>query len=83
MIIASPKLQTWAAIAASKKIRLSFYNKNNKIIVELNNNALAEKMKKQAPKKVAHKIDAYFIENNISTTKLYAVQTLPSGNIAI
>ncbi len=40
-------------------------------------------MKKQALKEVARRIDAYLIENNITTTKLRAAQTLPSGDIAI
>ena len=70
-------------MAASEKTRPPLYNKNNKIVVKLNNNALAEEMKKQAPKEVAHRIDAYLLKNNITTTKLRAVQTLPSGDIAI
>lgn len=40
-------------------------------------------MKKQASKKVAHRIDAYLIENNIITIKLCAAQTLPSRKIVI
>ena len=81
--ITSPKPQTWAAMAASKKTRPLLYKKNNEIVVKLNNNVSAEEMKKQAPKKVAHRIDAYLIENNIITTKLHAARTLPSGDIAI
>lgn len=48
------KLQTWAAIAYSKfsvQLRLMFNNKQNKIIVKLNNNTFVEEMKKQALKK--------------------------------
>lgn len=65
-------------------MHLLFYNKNNEIVVKLNDNTLAKKIKKQAPKKVAYKIDAYLIENNITTTKVCVVaQTLPSGDIVI
>ena len=70
-------------MAANAKTRPFLYNKNNKIVVKLNNNASAKEMKKQAPKKVAHRIDAYLIVNNITTTKLRAVQTLPNRDIAI
>ena len=81
--IPSPKPQTWAAMAASEKTRPPLYNKNNEIVVKLNDNASAEEMKKQAPREVAHRIDAYLIENNITTVKLRAARTLPSGDIAI
>ena len=81
--IASPKPQTWAVVAANAKTRSPLYNKNNEIVVKLNDNASAEEMKKQAPKEVAQRIDAYLIENNITTTRLRAAQTLPSGDIAI
>ena len=81
--IASPKPQTWAAMAANAKTRPPLYNKNNGIVVKLNDNASAEEMKKQAPEEVAHRIDAYLIENNITTTNLRAARTLPSGDIAI
>ncbi len=40
-------------------------------------------MKKQAPKEVAHRINAYFTENNITTTKFRVAQTLPSRDIVI
>ncbi len=69
--------------AHASKTRPPLYNKNNEIVVKLNNNVSAEEMKKQAPKEVAHRIDAYLIENNITTTKLRAARTLPSGDIAI
>ncbi len=59
MTIASPKLQTWSAIAANAKTRPSFYNKKNKIVVKLNNSVSAEEMKKQGPEEVAQRIDAY------------------------
>ena len=62
----------------SKKTHPPFYNKNNEIVVKLNNNALAEEMKKQAPKEVAHRTDAYLIKNNITTTKVHTVQILSS-----
>lgn len=39
------------------------------MVVKLNDNILAEKIKMQNPKKVVRKIDAYFIRNNIITTK--------------
>ena len=81
--VAPPKPQTWAAMAANAKSRPPFYNKNNKIVVKLNDSASAEIMKKQAPEEVAHRIDAYLVENNITTTKLRAARTLPSGDIAI
>lgn len=51
--IAFPKLQTWAVVAANAKICFLLYNKNNKIVVKLNDNALAKKIKKQALKEVA------------------------------
>lgn len=70
-------------MAANAKTCSPFYNKNNKIVVKLNDNALAEEMKKQAPKKVAQRIDAYFIENNITTTKFCEAQTLLNGDVAI
>ncbi len=81
--VATPKLQIWAAMAANAKSRPLFYNKNNKKVVKLNNCASAKMMKKQAPEEVAHRIDAYLIENNITTTKLCVAQTLPSRDIAI
>ena len=40
-------------------------------------------MRKQAPEEVAHRIDAYLIENKITSTKLCAARTLPSGDVAI
>lgn len=40
-------------------------------------------MKKQAPEEVAHRIDAYLAENNITATKFRAARTLPSADIAI
>ena len=40
-------------------------------------------MKKQAPETLTYKIDAYLVENNITTTKLRAERTLLSGDIAI
>ncbi len=40
-------------------------------------------MKKQAPEEVAHRIDTYLVENNITVTKLRAARTLPSEDIAI
>lgn len=43
---------------------------NNKIVIKLNNNILAEKIKLQAFKKIIRKIDAYIIKNNITTIKL-------------
>ncbi len=53
------------------------------MLVKLNNAASSGKMKKQAPKNVAHRIDAYLVQNNITVTKLRAEQTLPYGDIAI
>lgn len=78
-----PKLQTWVAMAANAKTRPPLYNKNNKIVVKLNNIASIEEMKKQTPKKVAYRIDAYLIENNITIIKLHIAQNLLSGEIAI
>lgn len=60
-----------------------FYNKNKEIVVKLNNIALVEKIKKQISKKVVSKIITYFIENNITTIKLYITQILLNKNIAI
>ena len=52
-------------------------------MVKLNDDASAEKMKKQAPEEVAYRIDAYLVENNITALKLRVAQTVPSGNIVI
>lgn len=70
-------------MAASAKSRSSFYNKNNKLIVKLNDSALAEMMKKQALEEVTHRIDAYLIENNINTSTVRTAQTLLSKDIVI
>lgn len=51
--------------------------------MKLNNNVSAEEIRKQASKEVVHRIDVYLIKNNITTIKLRAVRTLPSGNIVI
>lgn len=64
-------------------MRPLFYNKNNKIIVKFNDNALIEKIKKQDFKKIIYKINTYFIKNNITITKLCIVQILSSKNIAV
>ena len=81
--VAPPKPQIWAAMAAIAKSRPRLHNKKNEIVVKLNDSASAAMMKKQAPKEVSHRIDAYLIENNISTTKLCAPRTHPTGDIAI
>ena len=52
-------------------------------MVKLNNNASVEGMRKQAPEEVAHRIDVYLIENNITAAKLCAARTLPSGDVVI
>ncbi len=83
MTIASPKPQTWVAIAANAKTRPPLYNKNNKIVVKLNDDTSAEEIKKQAPEEVTYRIDAYLTENNITATKFCTARTLPSGDIAI
>ena len=67
----------------SRPARSRVYNKNNEIVVKLNDNASTEEMKKQAPEEVANRIDAYLMENNITTTKLRAARTLPSGDVAV
>ena len=59
-------------MANVKKCSL-FYNKNNKIIVKFNNTFTLEIMKKQAFKEILYKIDSYFIENDITNTKLCIV----------
>lgn len=40
-------------------------------------------MNKQVSKKVAHRIEAYFVKNNITSIKLRMAQTLPSTNIVM
>lgn len=65
------------------KMHLFFYNKNNEILVKFNDNILAKKIKKQISKKVIYKIDAYFIKNNITTTKLHIAQILLIEDITI
>lgn len=76
------KPQTWAAIAANIKMHLPFYNKNNKMVVKFNNNTLTEEMKKQAPKKVIYRINAYLIKTSLPSLsfarhKLYQIEILP------
>ncbi len=83
MIPTASNLQTWAAVASGAQPRTPLYNKQNEIVVKLNDNASAEEMRKQAPEEVAHRIDAYLMENNITTTKLRAARTLLSGDVAI
>ncbi len=46
MTITSPKLQIWAAIAANANTRPPLYNKNNKIVFNLNDAASAEEINK-------------------------------------
>lgn len=82
-ILAPPKPQTWAAAASGAQSRPPLYNKQNEIVIKLNDNASAEEMRKQAPEEVAHRIDAYLMENNITTTKFRVARTLPSGDVAI
>lgn len=69
-------------IAANIKTYFLLYNKNNKIIVKLNNNILAKKIKKQIFKKFAYRINIYLINNNITITKIYITEILSSGDIA-
>lgn len=42
-----------------------------------------EKIKKQALKEVAHRIDAYCIEKKITSPKLSVTQSLPKGDMSI
>ena len=77
------KSQTWAEVASGAQLHTPLYNKQNELVVKLNHKLSAEKMRKQAPEKVANRIDVYLMENNITTTKLRAPQTLPSGDVAI
>ncbi len=69
VMIAYPKPQTWATILANAKTCPPLYNKNNKIVVKLNDSVSAEEIKKQTPDDVAHRIDVYLAENNITATK--------------
>ncbi len=57
---------------ANAKSRHLLYNRNNEIVVKLNDSAMVEMIKMQALEEVVHTIDAYLIENNITTTKLLA-----------
>ncbi len=59
------------------------YNKNNEIFVKLNNTASSEEMKNKSPEKVANRIDAHLVENDITAIKLYAAQSLPNRDIEI
>ena len=81
--IAYPKPQTWAAIVANAKTRPPLYNKNNKIVVKINDSASVEEIKKQTPDDLAPRIDVYLAENDITATKRRAAQTIPSGDIVI
>lgn len=81
--MAPPKPQTWAAMAANAQSQPLLYNKNNRILLKLNDSYSVEDMTKKAPEEVVHRIDAYLTENNIATTKLRAAQNLPSRDIAI
>lgn len=51
--------------------------------MKFNNITFTKKMRKQALEKIMHRIDTYFIENDINTTKFYATRTLASGDVAI
>lgn len=51
--------------------------------MKFNNNASAKEMKKQTPKEIVHKIDMYFIKNNITTIKLCTVRILSNRDITI
>lgn len=66
-----------------KKIIIYLISINNKIVIKLNNNTLAEKIKTQALRKIVRKIDAYIIKNNITTIKVCKIYFLPTRNIAI
>lgn len=44
---------------------------------------LLENMRKQDLEKIIYRIDTYFIENNITITKLYAMRILLSRNDVI
>ena len=84
--MASPKLWTWAAMAAiasNANTRPLFYNMNNKMVVKLNYSAQTEEIKKQTPEKVAHRINSYIVENNITAIKLRVAQTLLNREIAM
>lgn len=70
-------------MTVNAKSCLLLYNKNNIMIVKLNDCASTEMMKKQTLEKVAYRINAYFMENNIITTKLCMAQTLLNKNIII
>ena len=65
------------------QLRPFLYNKSNEIVVKLNDKASAEKMRKQARKKVTYKMNTYLSENNITTLKPWVAQTLSSGENAI
>lgn len=64
------------------QLRLLLYNKQNKTVVKLNDNTFVEEMRTQALEEIAYRINAYFIKNNITTTKFYAARTLLSGDVA-
>lgn len=83
MVPTASKPQTWAAVTSGAQTRIPLYNKQNKIVVNLNDNAFTEEIKKQALEEVVHRIDAYLMENNITTIKLRAARTLSNGDIAI
>lgn len=77
------RLQIWIVVISDTQSYLFFYNKNNKIVIKLNNNTFIEEIKKQVLEKVIHRIDIYFIENNISNTQLCRTCIFLSKNIAI
>lgn len=58
------------AITSNIQMHNLVYNKQNKIVVKLNNNTFVKKMKNQALEEVVHQINVYLIKNNITTTKL-------------
>lgn len=70
-------------MAASALSRPLLYNKNNRIVIKLNEASSVEEMKKKAPEEVAHRIDTYLMVNNVTTMKLRAARTLPSRDVAI
>lgn len=88
MISTRLELQTQAAVTFGAsgvfgaQLRLLLYNKQNKTVVKLNDNTFVEEMRTQALEEIAYRINAYFIKNNITTTKFYAARTLLSGDVA-
>lgn len=59
------------------------YNKNNEIIIRMNNTEASKANRQLRPAEIAKKVTTYISENKISDIPIRAAKCLPSGDIAI